>query len=69
MEIYSMDLKTLIESEEQYKNMFFNQFNIKNDASLAWDIIDKPETYPCIVIKSCGRYTYVYLSDFKKADN
>lgn len=67
--IYSMDLKTLLKSEEQYKDLFFKQFNIQDHASLAWGIVDKPESYPCVVIKSCGRYTYVYPNDFQITDN
>lgn len=59
-----METKTLLISEEQYLKIFSAQFNKKDDAILAWKIIDKPEVYPCVVIKSCGKYTYVYLSDF-----
>lgn len=59
-----MELKTLIESEKQYYKLFFKQFDNQDHANLAWTIIDKPESYPCVVIKSCGKYIYVYPQDF-----
>jgi len=62
--IIKMNLKTLVESEEKYYNLFFKQFNFKEDAEYSWSIIEKPTSYPCIVIKSCGRYIYVYPNDF-----
>lgn len=63
--IYSMEIKTLLISEEQYGRLFFTQFNNQEHASFAWGILDKPISYPCVVIKSCGKYTYVYPSDFE----
>jgi hypothetical protein len=63
-----MKIKTLIESEEQYYKLFFTQFNVQEHAQLAWTIIDKPESYPCVVIKSCGKYIYVYPEDFPTAN-
>jgi len=63
-----MKIKTLIQSEEQYYKLFFTQFNVQEHAQLAWTIIDKPESYPCVVIKSCGKYIYVYPEDFTTAN-
>lgn len=61
-----MQDKNFFESEEQYKEVFFTQFTNKENAVFAWETIDKPTHYPCVVVKSCGRYFCVYLEDFSK---
>ena len=58
--------KTFVESEEQFQELFTTQFNVKENAIFAWNIVDKPTHYPCVIIKSCGKYFFVYLEDFSK---
>lgn len=68
-----MEIKTLFHSEKEFYKSFVKQFNDTENAEFAWKIVDKPKDYPCVVVKSCGKYIHVYPNDFgniiKKADN
>ena len=54
---------TLVTSEEQYFKLFSDQFKTYENAKSAWEMIDKPYEYPCIVVKACAKYIYVYHND------
>ena len=58
-----MEDKTFVISEEQYCEIFAEQFKTIENAKSAWDMIDKPTSYPCVVVKSCAKYIYVYDTD------
>jgi len=59
-----MKSKTFCSSEKDFFQAFIKQFDDKEKSELAWDIVDKPDYYPCIVVKSCGKYFFVYKEDF-----
>ncbi len=58
-----MEEKTFVMNAKEFNQLFSAQFNDSNQASMAWEILSKPVEYPCVVVKSCGKYIYVYLSD------
>ena len=58
-----MEDKTFVTTEEQYCEIFAEQFKTIENAKSAWDMIDKPKSYPCVVVKSCAKYIYVYDTD------
>jgi len=60
-----MENKVFVQTEEEYKQLFYTQFSDDKKAEESWINISRPVSYPCVVIKGCGRYTYVYLNDFK----
>lgn len=64
-----MQEKTYIESDEKFYNIFAMQFETAENAVDAWGIISKPTEYPCVVIKTCGKYIYVYKSDVNIVDS
>lgn len=55
--------KTYITSEEQFFEEFSKQFKTIENAKVIWDMTDKPKSYPCVVVKTCAKYIYVYDSD------
>jgi hypothetical protein len=61
-----MEIKTLFHSNKEFYKAFFSQFNDAENAKFAWEIVSKPESFPCIVVKSCGNYFFVYPKDFEK---
>lgn len=58
-----MQDKTFVISEEEYYKIFSIQFKTPENAKSAWEMIDKPLEYPCVVVKACAKYIYVYNSD------
>lgn len=60
-----MENKVFAKTEEEYKKLFYTQFSDEKKAQEIWDMTLKPIAYPCVVIKGCGKYTYVYLNDFQ----
>lgn len=69
MDQFNMQEKTYIESEEKFYSIFAMQFETAENAIDAWGIISKPTEYPCVVIKTCGKYIYVYKSDVNPIDS
>jgi len=61
-----MKEKSFFNSEKEFYNSFIKQFIYPEMADSSCDIIDKPTHYPCIVIRSCGKYFFIYLEDFSK---
>lgn len=59
-----MEEKTFVASEEDFYKKFSLSFNDIAMTNMAWEIIQKPIYYPCIVIKTCGKYIYIYQNDF-----
>jgi len=60
-----MENKIFAKTEEEYEKLFYTQFSDEKKAKQNWENTNKPLSYPCVVIKGCGKYTYVYLNDFK----
>lgn len=63
--LINMEDKTFVESEKDFYNIFLTQFEHTDQAELAWNIIAKPKSYPCVVVKACGKYIYVYYNDIR----
>lgn len=59
-----MKTKTFCNSEKDFYKSFIKQFDGHEKALSAWDMIDKPSHYPCVVVRSCGKYFFVYEEDF-----
>lgn len=60
-----MNEKTLINSLDDFYKAFCLQFSDVKLAELSWSIIEKPSEFPVVVVRSCGKYMYVYQGDFK----
>ena len=60
-----MNEKTLANSLDEFYKLFILQFDDIKLAELSWNIIDKPVEFPVVIIRSCGKYMYVYQNDFK----
>lgn len=64
-----MEEKTFVMNQKEFYGLFAGQFNIQKQAEMAWEMLSKPKEYPCVVVKSCGKYIYVYLSDLNPFQN
>lgn len=62
---YLSEQKNFVLSEQEFKDKLIATFGNKESGEAVWNRLAKPEIYPCVVVKNCGGYIYVYLSDFE----
>ena len=58
-----MEEKTYLDSEETFYKLFVKQFSVPQQAEASWKSIGKPIEYPCVVVRACAKYIYVYHND------
>ena len=61
--VIKMNEKTFLTNQSEFYNLFTAQFETAQQRENAWQIVNKPKEYPCVAVKSCGKYIFVYLTD------
>jgi len=66
-------IKILLTSEEMWKQLFLSKFYNEDEGYdeleyglKCWAKLEKPKSYPCIVVNEYVDYIYIYTDDFSK---